>query len=152
MSETDPGPLCQVYHNGQETPTFIVYYPHYCYPVKSPALAIILLSLLYLFPSKLGKIYTHSSVDSFLITSSVVCSEFKHGLFTIMVRVKWITFNYFKFFKLRLTSKQMEYIGSLFILVFVYSKVSPKHFFHVFKNKGFTLLPVLLNPHLLISL
>ena len=28
----------------------------------------------------------------------------------------------------------MKYIVSLFILVFVYSKVSPKHFLHVFKN------------------
>ena len=33
-----------------------LYYPHYCYPVKSPVLAIILLSLLYLVASKQGKI------------------------------------------------------------------------------------------------
>ena len=52
--------------------TFIyhLYYPHYCYPVKSPALAVILLSLLYLFASKPDKICTRNSVDSFLITSS----------------------------------------------------------------------------------
>ena len=68
-------------------------------PVKSPALAIILLSLLYLFASKPSKICTHNSIDSFLITSSsVVCSEFNHSLFTIMVRVKRIIFNYFEFF------------------------------------------------------
>ena len=30
----------------------------------------------------------------------------------------------------------MKYIVSLFILVFVYSKVSPKYFLHVFKNRG----------------
>ena len=77
---------------------FIIYYPHYCYPVKSPALAIILLSLFYLFASKAGKYCTHNSIDSFLITSSVVCSEFNHSLFTIMVRVKRIIFNYFEFF------------------------------------------------------
>ena len=99
-------------------------------PVKSPALAIILLSLLYLFASKPGTFCTHNSIESFLITSSsVVCSEFSH----IMVRVKWIIFNYFKFFKTRLTLKQMKYIGSLFMLVFVYSKVSPAHFLHVSK-------------------
>ena len=34
-----------------------LYYPH-CYPVKSLALAIILLSLLYIFTSKPGKIGT----------------------------------------------------------------------------------------------
>ena len=52
--------------------TFIyqLYYPHYCYPVKSPALAIILLRLLYLFASKPGKICSRNSIDSFLITSS----------------------------------------------------------------------------------
>ena len=44
----------------------------------------------------------------------------------------------------------MKYIGSLFILVFVYSKVSPKHFLHVFKNRGRKSLTLLLNPHLLI--
>ena len=70
MSETDPGPLpnskmelavtmaphiCQVFRIGQETPAFIIYYPHNCYPVKSPVLAMILLSLLYLFVSKPGK-------------------------------------------------------------------------------------------------
>ena len=43
----------------------------------------------------------------------------------------------------------MKHVGSLFILVFVYSKVSPKHFLHVFKNRGCTSLPLLLNPHLL---
>ena len=63
MSETDPSPLLtskiglavaitwlphiyQVSRIGQETPAFIIYYPRYCYPVKSPALAIILLNLL----------------------------------------------------------------------------------------------------------
>ena len=30
----------------------------------------------------------------------------------------------------------MQYIGRLFILVFIYTKVSPKHFLHVFKNWG----------------
>ena len=52
--------------------TFIyqLYYSHYCYPVKSPALAIILLRLLYLFASKPGKICSRNSIDSFLITSS----------------------------------------------------------------------------------
>ena len=65
--------------------------------VKSPALAIILLSLLCLFACKPGKICSHNSIDSFLITSSsVVCSEFNHSLFSIMVRVKQIIFNYFK--------------------------------------------------------
>ena len=44
----------------------------------------------------------------------------------------------------------MKYIVSLFILVFVYSKVSPKHFLHVFKNRGRMSLPLLLNLHLLI--
>ena len=73
--------------------------PHYCYPVKSPALAIIFFSLLCLLTSKPGKICTHNSIDSFLITSSsVVCSEFNHSLFTIMIRVKRIIFNYFEFF------------------------------------------------------
>ena len=46
----------------------------------------------------------------------------------------------------------MKFIGSLFILgllVFVYSRVSPKHFLHVFKNRWCTSLPLLLNPHLL---
>ena len=55
-----------------------------------------------------------------------------------MVKVKRIIFNYFEFFKKRLTSKQMKYIDSLLILgllVFVYSKVSPRHFLHVFKKK-----------------
>ena len=98
MSETDPGPL-PTYNmelgvtiiNGspympslsycQETPGFTIYYPQYCYPVKSPALAaIILLSLLYLFASKPGKICTHNSIDSFLITSSsVTCSKFNYS-------------------------------------------------------------------------
>ena len=61
MYETDPGPLptskmqlavtiingspMQVSRIGQETGSFIIYYPHYCYRVKSPASAIILLSL-----------------------------------------------------------------------------------------------------------
>ena len=73
--------------------------PHYCYPVKSPALAIILFSLLCLLTSKPGKICTHNSIDSFLITSSsVVCSEFNRSLFTIMVRVKRLISNYFEFF------------------------------------------------------
>ena len=76
-------------------------------------------------------------MDSFLITSpSVVFSEFNHSLFTSMVRVKRIMFNYLEFFQGRLISKQMEYIGSLFILVFVYSKVSPKHFLPAFKKGG----------------
>ena len=64
MSETDTGPpptskmeLAVTIINGshiyaksrigQETPGFIIYYPHYCDPVKSPALAIIF-SLIYL--------------------------------------------------------------------------------------------------------
>ena len=67
-----------------------------------------------------------------------------------MVRVKRIIFSYFEFFDARLTWKRMKYIGSLFILVFVQSKASPKHFLHVFKNRGHTSLPLLLNPHLLI--
>ena len=101
-------------------------------PVKSPALAIILLSLLYLFASKPGTFCTHNSIDSFLITSSsVVCSEFSH----VMVRVKWIIFNYFKFFKTRLTSNRWNILVGLFMLVFVYSKASPTHFLHVFKNR-----------------
>ena len=52
--------------------TFIYHlnYPHYRYPVTSPALAIIFLSLLYLFTSKPGKIFTRNSIGSFLITSS----------------------------------------------------------------------------------
>ena len=83
MSETDTGPpptskmeLAVTIINGspiyaksrigQETPGFIIYYPHYCDPVKSPALAIILISLLYLFVSKPGKICTRNSIDSFL--------------------------------------------------------------------------------------
>ena len=61
------------------------YYPHYCYPVKSPSLAIILLSLLCLFASKPGKICTCNSICSFLITSSsVVFSEFNHNPFTVV--------------------------------------------------------------------
>ena len=125
-----------------------IYYPHYCYPVRSPALAIILLNLLYLFASRPGKICTLNFIDSFWITSfPVVCSEFNHSPFTIMVRVKGIIFNYFEFYQTRLISKRMKYIGSLFILVFVYSKVSPKHFLRVFKNRGRTSLPIL-NPHL----
>ena len=140
MSETDPGPLptskmelAVTIINGSPiyakfpvlasrlpdlSSTFIYhqYYPYYCYPVKSPALAIILLNLLYLFASKLGKIYTCNSIYSFLMTSSsLVCSEFNHSPFTIMVRVKRIIFNYSNFFKTKLTSKRMKYIGSLFI-------------------------------------
>ena len=133
--------------------TFIyhLYYPHYCYPVKPPALAVILLIPFYLFASNSGKIYTRNSIDSFLRTSSsVVCSEFNDSPFTIMVRVKRIMFNYFEFFKTKLTSKRMKYIGSLFILAFVYSKLSPRHFLHIFKSRGCTSLPLLLNPHLLI--
>ena len=89
MSETEPGPLSTpkmvlavTTINGSPmyvkppvltrrlpdlSPTFIynLYYPHFYYPVKSPALVIILLSLLYLFASKLGKIYTRNSIDSF---------------------------------------------------------------------------------------
>ena len=108
-------------------------------------------SLFCLFASKPGKICTRNSIDIFLITcSSVVCSEFNHSSFTIMVRVKRIIFNYFNFFKTRLTSKWMKYISSLFILVFVYCKVSPKHFFHVFKNRGRSSIPLHLNPHPLI--
>ena len=93
MSETDPGSLstsqmelavtiinspppprlCQVSRIGHGTPAFIVYYPHYCYPAKSPTLAMILFSLLYLFASKLGKIWTSNSIDSFpyLLLSSI---------------------------------------------------------------------------------
>ena len=89
-----------------------------------------------------------------MITSSIVCSEFNHSPFTIIwLWVQRIIFNYFKFLYTRLTLKQMQYTGCLFILgllVFVYSKVSPKHFLHVFKNRWDTLLPLLLNPHLLI--
>ena len=133
--------------------TFIYHlcYPHYCYPVISPALATILLSLLYLFASKSGKICTHNSIYSFLITSSsAVCSAFNNSPFTIIARVKRIIFNYFNFFLKRLTSERVKHIGSLFMLVFVYSKVSAKHFLHVFKNRGRTSLPLLLNPDLLI--
>ena len=71
---------------------------------------MILLSLFYLFASKPGKICIHNSIDSFLITSSsVVCSEFNHSPFAVMVRVTRIIFNYFEFFQIRLTSKQMKY-------------------------------------------
>ena len=54
------------------SPTFIyhIHYPHCRFPVTFPALAIILLSLSYLFASKAGKICTGNSIDSFLITSS----------------------------------------------------------------------------------
>ena len=44
----------------------------------------------------------------------------------------------------------MKYIGSPFILVCVYSKVSPKHFLHVFTNTERTSFPLFLNPYLLI--
>ena len=106
MSETDPGPLpaskmelAVLIINGSpiyakspvlsrrlpdlsSTFTYHLYYPHYCYPGKSPALAIILLSLLSLFAFKSGKICTHNSIDSFfIISSSVVCSEFNHSPF-----------------------------------------------------------------------
>ena len=81
MSDTDPGPsptskielavtiindpsYLQVSRIGQETPSFIICYPHCCYLAKSPVLAIILLSLLYLFASKLGKICARNSIDS----------------------------------------------------------------------------------------
>ena len=100
MSETDPGPLptfkmevlvtiingFPIYAKSPalsrrlpDLPSFIyhLYYPHYCYPVKFPALAKILLSFLYLFASKPGKICI------FLITSSsVVCSKFNHSPYT----------------------------------------------------------------------
>ena len=39
-----------------------------CYPVKSPALAIILHSLIYLLASKPGKICTRNSIDSFSLS------------------------------------------------------------------------------------
>ena len=43
---------------------------------------------LYLFASKPGKICTRNPKDSFLITSSsVVCSDFNHSPFTLMVKV-----------------------------------------------------------------
>ena len=92
-------PYMQATRIGHETPGFIVYYPHYCYFINSLALAIILLSLLYLFSSKPEKICTHNSINSFLITSSsVVCCEFNHSPFFIMVRVKHII-KISKFFK-----------------------------------------------------
>ena len=92
MSETDPGPLptyktelSVTIINGSpiyaKSPVlarilpdlsskfiYHIYYPH-CYPVKSPALALIFLNLLYLFASKPGKIFTHNSIDSFFRTS-----------------------------------------------------------------------------------
>ena len=83
--------------NVSSTFTYYLHYLYYCYPIKSSAL-IILLRLLYFFASKPGKIYTRNSIDSILITSSVVCSEFNHSPFTIMVKVKRIIFNYFVFF------------------------------------------------------
>ena len=142
---------------GQETPglssTFIyhLYYPHHCYPVKSPASAIILLRLLYFFASKPGKICTRNSIDSFLITfSSVVCSEFNYSPFTITARVKRIIFNCFEFSLKKVKTKRLKIIGSLFTLVFVYSKVSPKYFLYLFKKKGRGSLPFLLNSDLLI--
>ena len=54
------------------SPTFIyhIHYPHCRYHVTFPTLAIILLSLLYPFAPKAGKICTGNSMDSFLITSS----------------------------------------------------------------------------------
>ena len=94
MSETDPRPLptstmelaatiindSSIYAKSRLlatrlpdlSSTFIyhLYYPHYCYAVKSLALAIILLRLLYLFVSKAGKICTRNSIGSFLITPS----------------------------------------------------------------------------------
>ena len=48
-----------------QTPAFIIYYPDYCYALNSKAFAIILLSLLYLFASKSGKICTNNSIYSF---------------------------------------------------------------------------------------
>ena len=107
--------------------------------------------LISLFASKPGMICIRNSIDSFLITSSlVVCSEFNNSSFTIMVRVKRITFNYFNILKTRLTSNRMKYIASVFILVFVYCKVSPKHFLHVFKNTERSSFPLRLNLHLFI--
>ena len=41
--------ICQVWRIGQEIPAFIIYYPYYFYPVKSPALAIIVLGFLYIY-------------------------------------------------------------------------------------------------------
>ena len=89
MYETDPGvlsipkmELAVTIINGSpiyakspvlaRTPGFIIYihlssnYPHYCYPVKFPALAMILLSFLYLFASKAGTICTRNSINNFL--------------------------------------------------------------------------------------
>ena len=121
MSETDPGSLpaskmqlsvtiingsptypkypvlARRLPNISSTFTYYLHYLYYCYPIKSSAL-IILLSLLYHFASKPGKICTRNSIDSFLVTCSVVCSEFNHSPFTITVRVKRIIFNYFEFF------------------------------------------------------
>ena len=96
MNESDPGPLptykmelavatingSPIYakspilvrrlRNLSSTFIYHLYYPHYFYPVKSPALAIILLNL---FASKPGKIFTRNSIDSLLRTSpSVVYS------------------------------------------------------------------------------
>ena len=83
MSETDPGRLpaskielavtiindSPIYSKSpvlaRRLLLLLFYYPHYCYPVNSPALAIILLSLLYLFASKSGKICTCHFMDSF---------------------------------------------------------------------------------------
>ena len=82
ISETDPGPLPtskmefavtimdppyipSLLCIAQDTPEYIIYYSHYCCPVKSPALAIFFLSLLNFFASKPGKICTQNSVDSF---------------------------------------------------------------------------------------
>ena len=142
---------CQLSHIDQETPGFINLLLTLSLFCKISRISNILLSLLYIFSSKPGKISTHNSLASFLKTSSsVVCSEFNHILFTVMVRVKRLIISYFIFFKARLISKQMKYIGSLFILVFVCSQVSTKHFLHVFKNRWRTSLLLLLNPHLLI--
>ena len=60
-----------------------------------------------------------------------------------MVRAKRIILNYFDFFlkKVNIKTKRLKIIGSLLILVFVYSKVYPKHFLYVFKNRGLTSLP-----------
>ena len=77
MSETDPGPLLTSRMEFMAPPYMprllywpgasrVYHYPYYCYPGKSPALAIILLSLLYLFSSKPGKISTRNSIYSFL--------------------------------------------------------------------------------------
>ena len=84
MSETDPRPLPTSKMELMAPPytPSLPYWPgesriyhllpiYYCYPVKSPALAIIVLSLLYLFASKPGKICTRNSIYSFLYRTTV---------------------------------------------------------------------------------